>query len=107
MAKVLIENSAFDKLLFGQGSIRIDIYLRKNVPATDKSFILLLSPGEVLILTLSLQYQLPACPAILKSYHYQMVGVGSSSHFLFVFVDASGWFQKRGGNKFQKITQKN
>ena len=32
---VLIENNAFDKLLFGQGSIRIDIYLRKNVPAMD------------------------------------------------------------------------
>ena len=52
MAKVLIENSAFDKLLFGQGSIRIHIYLRKNVPATDKKFHSLIITREVLILTL-------------------------------------------------------
>ena len=34
---VLFVNNAFDKFLFSQGSIRIHIYLRKNVPATELS----------------------------------------------------------------------
>ena len=48
----MIDDNAFDKLLFGEGSIRIDIYLCKNVPAMQNKLDSFIITREVLILAL-------------------------------------------------------